>query len=221
MTELENLQKEVIEYYYELRETHKDKISYVGYKIFYSKFSKKTDILFIGINPGGGELGEFSDESLQFEYTNPEINNYALAQGTLKAFKAAGYENLLSELDQENRVMKTNFFYYIDTEEADINKFRSAILSKEEEFIFYDKARIWTKKIIEMSRPKLIICEGKLTYDLLKVDLSIVNEIPHIDVIETECDNYSIITYSRLRSYIRNAALFTEILKKKLEAIYG
>lgn len=230
--ELEKLQKEVIEYYKKLG----DEIGIdLGYKIFYSKFSENADILFIGINPGAGEqIKNINDEEI-FEYINDskneegyQINNYTLAKETLNVFEFAGYANLLKKLDAENKVVKINSMFYIDTknsagENVKIGDF-TKLLSKEQHKEFYQKSYDWTYKMIQLTNPKIIICEGKTAY------YNLYESIPEVETQKSENNgilitnydklDFTMLTYNRNYSNIDNKENFAEILKIELDKIY-
>lgn len=113
--ELEKIQNEVKNYYFELEEKSGTKL---GCKIFYSDLSNQTDILFIGINPGTGDDNtekdvELMDNGLQYYFWD----NNNLAKDTFEAFEKAGYGEKLRQLNAEKRIVKTNL-YYLLTKEA-------------------------------------------------------------------------------------------------------
>lgn len=231
--ELKKLQNEVVDFYTKLgNEIGID----LGYKIFYSKFSENADILFIGINPGAGEQIQFTGEEEMLEYINDsineegyQINNYALAKETLKIFELADYPNLLKKLDDENKIVKINSIFYIDTknsagENVKIGDFLNTILTKVQMDDFYRRCYNWTYKLIQLTNPKIIICEGKTAY------YNIFESIPEVetqksesnDILITNCDKlaFTMLTYNRNYSNIDDKETFAEILKIELDKIY-
>lgn len=226
--ELEKLQNEVAEFYTKLgNELNTD----INYKIFFSKFSENADILFIGINPGAGEQIKNTKAEEKFEYINDsineegcQINNYTLAKETINVFELAKYEDLLKKLDKENLVVKTNFFYLVTTNEKEIYELTKK-LSKELEHQFYHIAhKKWLTKMIEITNPKLIICEGNKSFDLVVETLNnefIVNEIVDNQFIYSFKNNpLKIIGYKRNYSNIIDKEKFAKVLKMELDKIY-
>ncbi|MCB6089466.1 hypothetical protein [Flavobacterium psychrophilum] len=231
--ELEKLQNEVAEYYKKLG----NEIGIVlGFKIFYSRFSENADILFIGINPGAGEQIQYTGEEEMLEYINDyknedgyQINNYALAKETLKVFELADYPNLLKKLDAENKVVKINSIFYVDTKNSDgenvkIGDFTNTILTKAQKDDFYRKSYEWTYKLIQLINPKIIICEGKTAY------YNLYESIPEVEINKNESNGilitkydklaFTMLTYNRNYSNIDEKEFFAKILKVELDKIY-
>jgi hypothetical protein len=231
--ELEKLQTEVVEYYSKLEEELGIDIFY---KIFFSKFSENADILFIGINPGAGEQIKFEGVANKLEYIDDsineegnQINNYALAKETMNLFELAGYPNLLQKLDNENKVVKINSIYYVDTknsedEDIKIGDFVSNILSKEQKDEFFKLSYEWTFKIIQLTNPKIIICEGKVAYNNLYESIPVAEtnkiEIDGILITNYEKLPFTMLTYKRKFSNITNKDKVAKILKIELDKIY-
>ena len=140
-----------------------------GWRVFFSPVFHNPKVLLIGINPGGGQAGvedyEFWDESYLFEYVNPEENNYALARETNAVFAEAGLTEIL-----QHSTVKTNFFFLSTTELADlyqITTFLGRGSNTNQEFLgdkFFRKSYQWTKHLIDIIQPEVIVCEGKEAY---------------------------------------------------------
>ncbi len=232
--ELKKLQNEVAEYYKKLG----NEIGIVlGFKIFYSKFSGNADILFIGINPGAGEQIQYTGEEVMLEYINDstnedgyQINNYSLAKETLKVFELADYPNLLKKLDAENKVVKINSIFYVDTKNSEggnvkIGDFITTILTKAQKDDFYRKSYEWTFKLIQLINPKIIICEGKTAY------YNLYESIPEVEINKNESNGilitkydklaFTMLTYNRNYSNIDDKEYFAETLKIELDKIYN
>lgn len=138
-----------------------------GWKIFYSPIVINPKIVFIGINPGGGDPGNpfqyYNEEHKILEYLDDKQNDYMLAKNTKKIFKKIEKLNLL-----ENSVkMNTKFYATLGVGEMKI--FEDFLYKNHSEL--YNQLIInnkkWTKELIEIINPKNIICEGKSAFDFM------------------------------------------------------
>lgn len=220
---LENLYNEISNYYNSLEVKYNAFFDNLNYKVFFSKLSFDSDIMFLGINPGKGEQVKYYLPLDKLEYVDSEINNYALASQTLKAFDLAGYDGLLEKLDQQNKVLKTNIFYYCDQDDKKIDFFRSQILSKEDEKIFWEKSINWTKEIIKNSNTKIIICEGKLVFDILLDIFNNEESIINIENLRIQIPSQKLVIlgYKRRYSNILKIQDFSSNLRIELNKIYN
>lgn len=139
----------------------------LGWKIFYSPIVINTEILFIGINPGGGDAGNpfeyYNEEHETLEYIDDKHNKYILATNTKKIFNRIDKLKLL-----ENAVkMNTKFYATVGVEEMKV--FEDFLYKYYREL--YNQLLInnkkWTKELIEIINPKNIICEGKSAFDFM------------------------------------------------------
>lgn len=194
---------------------------YGGFYVWDSKYIENPEIMFIGINPGNGNpnnSGEvITEPELQIsymEFLDGENPKYRLAIETIKSFEMAGYsipeiKKLLNE-----KSIKTNFYYLITKNQKDISK----CINKLEDYSFNDfwqKSYAWTGQLIEITNPKVIICEGKSVFDIIK---------DYDNVLKTEWENYCgycirpngqiIIGYNRIFSNIKNKKRFSELLRR-------
>lgn len=217
--DLEKLQDEVTLFY---KKTEKEIGEKVCYKIFFSKFPENAEILFIGINPGAGEQCQSTKPLEKLEYLQWD---YSLAKETKSVFNLAGYPNLLEKLDKENKVLKTNFFYYVDSENGvKIDEFKDTLISKELREELFKKSYEWTLKFIELIKPKIIICEGKTAYHSVNVAIN-EEQIEKYEkndnlIIKYKNFDFVLLSYSRNYSNIKNKSEFVEILKIELDKIY-
>lgn len=142
--------------------------NYSGWKVWYSDVFYNPDILFIGINPNDiteySYTGKQSEQSFgfniqldpeeDFQYNSDE--HFKLASDTRAAFEKAGVDM--------GRSIKTNY-YYLGTNNVltlgDLYKDIGEELNQQ----FRKKSAEWTKKIIEIIAPKIIICEGVSAFD--------------------------------------------------------
>lgn len=139
----------------------------LGWKIFYSPIVSNPEILFIGINPGGGDPGKpfqyYNEEHKTLEYLDNKRNDYMLAKNTKKIFSSINKINLL-----ENAV-KMNTKFYATVGVAEMKVFEDFLLINHKELYnqLITNNKKWTKKLIEIINPKNIICEGKSAFDFM------------------------------------------------------
>lgn len=199
----------------------KTKSLYGGFYVWDSKFVQNPEIMFIGINPGsgnpnndGGVVTEPAEQISYMEFLDGENSTYTLAIETIKAFEIAGFTiPEIRELLNEKSI-KTNFYYLITKNQNDISK----CLNQVEDYSFKDfwqKSYDWTGKLIEITNPKVIICEGKSVYDMIKD----YDEIAETDW-KNDCgfikrpNGQIIIGYSRIFSNIKNKDGLASLIKK-------
>lgn len=206
-----------------LQGNHEIRELYKGFRILYSNLIFRPTIMFIGINPGdwAKERCNSFDPEEKLEYINPEVNDYQLARQTVDLFKQINRLEIL-----ESNAIKTNFFYLATSREKDIYSITDSLGRGGEllgERIFKNAAK-WTRKLIDISNPKIIICEGKISYSNV---LSLFDEDYEQENGWNESNgncgyaklrnkDLVIVGYSRFRSYIRNkeslSLLLTELL---------
>lgn len=193
-----------------------------GWRVFFSPVVHKPKVLLIGINPGAGQAGvkdfEFWDGSEQFEYTNPKYN-FALARETTDAFNQAGLADVL-----KNSTVKTNYFFLSTTSEKDLYKITDYLGRGSDEHgeklgeSIFTKAGTWTKKLIELIQPEVIVCEGKEAYqnvtDLFPDYGDYAEWQDGVAYTAVPANNLVIIGYSRLFSNIKDKAALAALLKK-------
>jgi hypothetical protein len=191
---------------------HLEKIGearYKGIQLYLSPLHK-ANILFIGINPGAGFFN-YKNQNVKrfnplkkFEYIGQK---YYLATQTKKLFK-----DLNLSYDFSNAV-KINHFPFATRNVEDLN----AILKKfDSHFKLYYLSKKFVIDTIETVQPKLIICEGKTSFDRLK-------DMLNAEIIEYNDDSYVafyndfvIIGYKRHLSHIKNKLE----LKSKINSYY-
>lgn len=194
---------------------------YGGFYVWDSKFILNPEIMFIGINPGDGNpnnsgkiVTEPEHQISYMEFIDGENPTYTLAKQTIEAFELAGYS--LSEIIVllNEKSIKTNFYYIITNNQDDIRK----CINQLENFSFnefWQQSYNWTGQLIELTEPKVIICEGKGVFDTIK-DYDEIKESEwknDCGVIERP-NGQIILGYSRLYSNIKNKNEFSNLLKK-------
>lgn len=194
---------------------------YGGFYVWDSKFIENPEIMFVGINPGNGNPNnegkintELEQQISYLEFLDGENDSYTLAKETVNAFEMAGFSiteirNLLSE-----KSVKTNFYYLITKNQNDIRK----CLNQIENYTFNEfwlQSYKWTGELIELIRPKIIICEGKSVFDIVK-DYDDINQFEWKD----DCgyairpNGQVLIGYNRIFSNIKNKNELSVIIKK-------
>lgn len=218
LEEIKLLQKEIEE---KIQQSDEMTKIYKGWKVWFSPIIENTPIMFIGINPGSGEDGNVNfepDGVLQYTY---DTSRWPLKNDTIEVFNDSF---LKDKVDLEDCV-KINY-YYLATE--NIKKFYPLIdfLGRQEDFkglgdIFLSKSKIWTKQIIKIIKPQVIICEGATAFDLVnKYALnSDVNKISEDAFCYYNSDlNINIVGYKRTHPNggIKNKKLLIETLRSIL-----
>jgi DNA-binding transcriptional MerR regulator len=194
---------------------------YGGFYVWDSKFIENPEIMFIGINPGNGNpnnSGKIVTEPEQqisyMEFLDGENDNYTLAKETIKSFEMAGFSiPEIRELLNEKSI-KTNFYYLITKNQNDISKCINQI-SDYDFKDFWKQSYEWTGQLIELTKPKVIICEGKSVFDIIK---------DYDDILESDWKNdcgylkrpngQIIIGYNRIFSNIKNKEELSELIKR-------
>ncbi|WP_445956406.1 hypothetical protein [Yeosuana sp.] len=194
---------------------------YGGFYIWDSKYIENPEIMFIGINPGNGNpnnsgkvITEPEEQISYLEFLDGENDSYTLAKETIKSFEMAGFSILeIRELLNEKSI-KTNFYYLITKNQNDISKCINQI-SDYDFKDFWKQSYEWTGQLIELTKPKIIICEGKTVFDIIK---------DYDDVLESEWKNdcgylkrpngQIIIGYNRIFSNIKNKKELSELIKR-------
>jgi len=127
-----------------------------------------------------------------------------------EVFRDAGLENVLI-----TSTIKTNFFYIATQNAKQINECVNCVGG---DFVgnFYKQSSIWTKQLVGIINPEIILCEGKDAFMRVVETLSPKTKIDWKD----ECgycnslDNKIIIGYNRLYSNIKNKKALTTLLKE-------
>ncbi len=202
-----------------------------GWRVFFSPLLEKPKVLFIGINPGAGEEGDdLEDDKDRLEYLQYfdyeaeayREATYSLARETKAVFRSAGLFEAL-----EKSAVKTNFFFLSTTTEKEVYKITDFLgRSKHHELLgdkVFAKAADWTRRLIELIEPEIIICEGKSTYNNV-TDLALFQEygewqnwdngLAYTTVLK---QNLIIIGYSRRFSSIRNKEGLAKLLQQFLK----
>lgn len=193
---------------------------YGGFYVWDSKLIENPEIMFIGINPGNGNPNnerkiktEPEHQISYLEFLDGENDSYTLAKETVKSFEMAGFSIAeIRELLNEKSV-KTNFYYLITKNQNDIRK----CINQIENYTFnefWQQSYKWTGQLIELIRPKIIICEGKSVFDIIK-DYDDINKSEW----KNDCgfairpNGQVLIGYNRIFSNIKNKNELSGIIK--------
>lgn len=181
-----------------------------GWKVFYSPLLYKPKVLFIGINPGGGESGVYDCEHTdkgELEYLHYD---YTLARETKEVFKNADRYELLFN------AVKINYYYLATSNVAEMFKLtdflgRGSVDHLGEQIML--NARKWTKRLIEIMEPEIIVCEGAEAYaNVTDLFINRIKMEENVENIFVEEINAQIIGYKRIYSNIKGKVKLSEVL---------
>ena len=169
--QIEKIEKEIRDFTALLKNSigdNKEIVSLLlGWKIFYSPIIINPKILFIGINPGGGDPGEpftyYNEEHKILEYIDDERNDYMLAKNTKKIFNKTNQLELLKD------AVKMNTKFYATVGIGEMKTFEDFLYKNHKELYnqLMQNNKKWTKELIEIINPENIICEGKSAFDFM------------------------------------------------------
>lgn len=185
--------------------------TYKGCHILLSRLVINPEIMIIGINPGGKSSGT----KLTPYKENAYKYNFMLAKETRKLLRLSGVPVSSQWLDE--CVIKTNHHYFATKNLEDLHAlYGNLIWSENNPHI---KANDWTKRLIRLINPKLILCEGAEAFK--GVHYSLTGQKYHNrlvgDVWEAEALGYRLIGYRRLYSYVVNKPLTARVIRKNMQ----
>ncbi|GGK88231.1 hypothetical protein ACD591_19150 [Rufibacter glacialis] len=199
---------QVFEYVHKELEQGEKKL-YKGIQLYFSPL-RESEILFIGINPGIG-YSKYNNKNVKrlnplekFEYSGQK---YLLATQTKKVF---------TELElglQFSQAVKINQFPFATTDEKSLKKLLDQY-GKTHKLYYLSKK--FVLQTIEDVKPKLIICEGKSSFDRLKNILQAEPVEYNENTYVLRHNNYVVIGYKRHLSFIKDK----EELKEKIMMYY-
>ncbi len=191
---------------------------YVGTRIFFSNLIQKPTIYLIGINPGGGYEGDELVPLKKLEYIDNERNKYTLARETRTVFKNINRMDVL-----ETTTFKTNIFFTSTKKQTDIYKITDLLGRNDGELgaELFNKSYKWTKELIDIIQPKIIICEGRAALvDLCNSLVLDFNEFTwENDCTKKIIKDLIIISYGRNRSSIRNKSELARLIESSLSQL--
>lgn len=191
---------------------------YKGCQVLFSPLIERPEILFIGINPGAGYLDRYGESvnkltpQNELEYLSSG-ENYRLLQETIKVFKDA------DKMDNLKGAVKTNHCFFATKSTADLSllvkKLDNAGLSPNVKF------DDWTRRLIKMINPEIIICEGVNAFGKTCKVLDLNSSSASSNWGDDACTllkekDYKVVGYYRRLSNIVNKAALSELLKSVL-----
>ena len=190
---------------------------YKGTMILYSELIYNPDFMFLGINPGAGYFNatgikyrlEELDADDEFEYVaaGKYGYDYALARQTRAAFEHTKYKESLL------RAVKSNLFYTATSNQREMFELFDLLVNKFN-VNYYEKSVMWTKRLISLINPRVIICEGKWVVEQLSryygVEPIWVREIATFQI----ANEIRVLGYKRRYSNIRNTEDFSAAVNK-------
>jgi len=173
MTDIQNDYSAIadeIKYYHDLilKESNKDsriKELYKGCQILFSPL-RKPEFLLVGFNPGGGYAkwhGKIVQEFEPMQALEYYLNKHSLGDQTKSLFSLAGKEK-----DLENSTVKFNFYPWATNNVADFNELMKLLPSGLNAKLFH-LSRVWTKRLIDIIDPRVIVCEGFKAFEEVEV----------------------------------------------------
>jgi len=209
-----------------LKENQELKNLFYGFEVIDGELINNPQILFIGINPGAGDINNierdiFETERISYldifndDYRIDYPNTYHLAEKTIKFFRLAGWnDEKIKEVFLNST--KSNF-YHIATENVDdLNKLFRISGIKEE---YFKKSAEFTVDLVKILKPKIVILEGKSVYDNLlgewfpnKKDW-VENQFTYV---KDENMNTMLLAYNRRNFTNENRESFVKKLKELL-----
>lgn len=214
----ENIEKEADEFnkkllgLYETDEVIKK--LYRGIRIWYSPIIESPQIMFLGINPGAGYYRNTGNPENDLKpmakmiYADPD-HDFTLKWEWDYVFGEQG----LSRRDLLENSVKSNFCYFI----TDGSKQLYELLKQIEIKLgvsAYKMCGDWTKKLVLAIKPKVLICEGKEAFNLLK-NWSFRNEIRiDEDFQGGRIEDITVLCFKRRRSYLQDKEKVIETLKR-------
>jgi len=182
--------------------------------MMYSQLLQSPPFLFIGINPGD-EMKNDPKPKIDltpgegFEYTNAEGSDwdYRLAKQTRDLFQQAGLYDCL------HKSVKTNVYYFATSREPGLWQLFS-LLGEDANRQLHEYAFDWTRRMIEMIRPKAIICEGIRAFsklsEIYRVSKKREGSYGYLEL----PDKTPVVGYSRRYSDIKDKPQVAEFLRK-------
>jgi hypothetical protein len=172
--ELSKIAKEADEWHVKLEKLYntyeKIKKLYRGITVWFSPIIENPEIMFLGINPGAGYYNN-NNKTLVHRIEPPQINEYVddSIYYILKRdwnYVFGNMKNCLNRKDLLINSVKSNFCYFATEKSSDMKKLFTQI-SANFKVSSYELCGNWTRRMINEINPKILICEGKESFDLL------------------------------------------------------
>jgi hypothetical protein len=216
---LETMKKEVMEINNKILKAcegdEKLRKIYKGCIIYLSPLYINSNILFFGINPGGGHYKEHGEIIQEFDPQNTDKHS---GYGIWKEF-----EDCCVKLDKKfllNDLVKTNRYFFATNNTLEMNKFFD-LLPIEFRWEVARKQEEWTRILIKEISPKLIIAGGKTIwkkFNKLFPDVECLEEGKHIKVLKLH--NIVLIAFERYYNKIVDKIEFIRCLDKYTQGLW-
>mgnify|MGYP003408439532 CR=1 FL=1 len=208
--EVQDIHKKIVEL-----SIHNSEIKnlYKGCQILFSPLFVCPKVLLIGFNPGAGfynsekRIVENFEAMSKLEYY---LSEHSLANQTKKLFFEMGNESILQE-----ETLKINFYFFATSNVSDFKKLIKLLPETLKKELFH-QARIWTKKLIDIINPEIILCEGAGSFaevSALYFNKINLDENTFYRQFITE-DNKVVFGYYRNQGSILNKIEVANVLKK-------
>lgn len=178
---------------------------YYGFEVFDGKIIKHPKVLFIGINPGKGDINLkerdiFETGRISYLDVFDEEYRYHLAEKTINFFKLIGWSDKKIKKLLETQVVKTNF-YHLATE--NLNDLKSVLNDINYRKEYNNKSAEFSIQLINILKPKILILEGKSVFDNIVEQCygKKVWNLNNYGYLFDEKNNTHIIGYSRARNF--------------------
>jgi len=181
---------------------------YKGCLIYISPFYENADILFLGINPGGGYYKKNKKIQQQFDPLDNKETGYGLWKELEKCFSKMGKKELT-----DNMIKSNCYFFNTDKEEDLYTLFE--ILPPELRMEVKSKSKEWVKTLIKEISPKIIICGGKsamVRIQELFPDYEYLERTNYTKAIKI--NGIYVISFKRFKNIIRKRNEFIDYFKK-------
>lgn len=187
---------------------------YKGSQVLFSPFIENPTILLMGINPGSGYYkqtkGERVAQFLPLDKLEYFTNDYTLAKETRNAFEKAGLLHLLV-----NSTVKSNVYYTATDNTSTLWALVSSLCS--EKVNDPETAALeWTRRLVKVIAPKVVICEGCVAFQ--EFSKAITGKKKYFRGSKTtkqQVGDYTVLAYSRkINSGIADTKAFVQLLSE-------
>lgn len=196
------------------------KALYRGASLWYSPVVEKPQVMFLGINPGAGYFNNngapchFFEPLKVMEYVD-DAQDYQLKWEWQYVFGPKG----LNRLDVLSKSVKTNFCYLATEDEAALKKLFTQIRGKLD-IAPYEVFGNWTKQVVSLVHPKILVCEGATALEWLK-EWSFKGEYVQDEKTDTFAKGHigdiTVLQFSRSYSTFKNIENVVAQLSKALD----
>ncbi|MDR0600245.1 MAG: hypothetical protein LBG84_09250 [Treponema sp.] len=185
---------------------------YKGCIIYLSPVYKNPDIMFFGINPGGGYFGTTGKIIQEFD---PQITQTHEGIDFYRDFERVCQK--LNKTHLYKNMVKTNRYFFATNNTKNFEKFFN-LLPLEFHWEVAQKQEEWTRTLISEISPKLIIAGGKTIwtkFNKLYPNPQCLEEGKHTKVLKI--NDIPLIAYERVRNKMLDTDEFFQIFNRYTE----